>query len=565
MKKKRLLPIICSVIIAIFVSWLINKCITSKPQNPITVLDEGWYVTINGNQYEDVKLSEFYKILGGRKLMQGDVITMRITLPDQKFYPFPVLLFRSRYTTVECFLENDRIFDYALDMHEKKQFIGKKYHFISLPQEYWGREVTIKLIAGENDAFNALAPIKLGSQPDVESQLIHDHMAIIATGMFLFVFGIAFLCITMFFVSATPDIIGLLIGSLFSMNLGAWIMSYYNVLSPFFHTNLETQIEYFTLYLIIPYCYLMIYFIQKIENKKLYGSLAGISVVITLIQFILHYAFNIHLRSTLPMYHMEALMGFGILIYYLIRNLNKKDLSPSGMMQMAGIIAFAAAEIVHLIVYLLDGLHIPHSEFFGIMVIDTGCLVYVMCQLSNYMLYVTQSYAQRKEYASLTHLAYADGLTNMANRARTDKIMEDLNQSDSDYCIISIDLNGLKTVNDNFGHLAGDKYIKEFSKVLTTTFGEVGTCARIGGDEFLVIIQDTSDKDIDGMISRMTSALNVMNALYSEYHRSVASGYAFRHECPEGSPSHEVYLLADQRMYEMKRKMHEELGIKNRL
>ncbi|MBP3278510.1 MAG: hypothetical protein J6M44_06110 [Butyrivibrio sp.] len=62
----------------------------------------------------------------------------------------------------------------------------------------------------------------------------------------------------------------------------------------------------------------------------------------------------------------------------------------------------------------------------------------------------------------------------------------------------------------------------------------------------------------------MNSALNVMNALYPEYHRSVATGYAFKHELPNAT-SHEVYLLADERMYEMKRKMHEELGIHNRL
>ena len=144
-------------------------------------------------------------------------------------------------------------------------------------------------------------------------------------------------------------------------------------------------------------------------------------------------------------------------------------------------------------------------------------------------------------------------------------MMEDLDKTELDYCIISIDLNGLKYVNDEFGHPSGDKYIKDFAKVLTTTFDETGFCARIGGDEFLVILEDTTDGNIEALLGRLTSALNVMNALYSEYHRSVATGYAFRHECPENATSHEVYLLADQRMYELKRKMHEELGIHNRL
>ena len=180
-------------------------------------------------------------------------------------------------------------------------------------------------------------------------------------------------------------------------------------------------------------------------------------------------------------------------------------------------------------------------------------------------MFITQSYAQKQEYASLSRLAYADGLTNLPNRARSDKELQDLNDLDSDYCIISVDLNGLKFVNDEFGHPSGDKYIKDFAKVLTSTFDEHGFTARIGGDEFLVIIKDSEGKDIQAMIGRMESALNVMNALYSEYHRSVATGFAFRHECPEGTSSHEVYLLADERMYENKRRMHEELGIKQRL
>ena len=164
----------------------------------------------------------------------------------------------------------------------------------------------------------------------------------------------------------------------------------------------------------------------------------------------------------------------------------------------------------------------------------------------------------------MSHLAYADGLTNLANRAKSDSLMDELNSATDDYCILSIDLNGLKDVNDKFGHPTGDRYIKDVSKVLTTTFGDSSFCARIGGDEFLVIIRDAETKDINSLIGRMNSALNVMNALYTEYHRSVATGFAFRHEC-DGGTSHNVYLLADQRMYEAKRAMHEELGIRSRL
>ena len=90
--------------------------------------------------------------------------------------------------------------------------------------------------------------------------------------------------------------------------------------------------------------------------------------------------------------------------------------------------------------------------------------------LINYYIYISETYAKKKENESLAHLAYADGLTNIPNRSRYEKYLSDLNESGEDYCIISIDLNGLKTVNDNQGHLMGDKYLKEFSNALDNCF-----------------------------------------------------------------------------------------------
>lgn len=565
MLKKYWLPTLTSLVLAIVITVLINACLVFNPNHQIAVLEDGWTVSLNGSRHSDVSMFEFFKVLDGNKLTRGDDITMSITLPDLGELSFPAIMFKSRYTTLECYLDGEPIYAFGQDMYNKRQFIGKMFHFITLPVDYSGKEFSMKMKVGENNAFTSLEAARLGSQPDLEGLFMNTHMMVIATGMFLVVFGIVFLCITLFFVADFPDIRSLLCGSMFSINLGVWVMCYYNVLSPFFYTPFETQIEYFTLYLIVPFCYLITFFIQKIERKKLYITAALLTSTVTIVQYILHYGFNIHLRVTLPMYHIVGILGFALMLYYMVRNIIRKDLSASGIIQMAGLVAFATAEVAHLLIYVMDSHHIRNSFKLSIMIIDSGCLLFVMCQLANYMIYITQSYAQRKEYESLARLAYADGLTNLPNRARSDKYLEELNSSNKDYCIISVDLNGLKTVNDKYGHLSGDKYIKDFSKVLTTTFDGVGFLARIGGDEFLVIIEDSTNIDIDALLGRLSSALNVMNALYTEYTRSVATGYAYRHEFTDDVTSHEVYLMADQRMYEVKKRMHEELGITMRI
>ena len=565
MSKKRILSIICALVLTVLITVFIRSCMDFTAKYPMTELDEGWVITVNGIVNKDIPLTRFMSITNGH-LERGDDIVLTTTLPDLGDIPFPVILFKSRYTTLTAYLDDELIFDFGSDIYKENKFLGKTYHFITLPTDYASKELRFIMKVSEKGAFKDLNPPILGSQPDVEGDFIHRHLPIIATGMFLMVFGLTFLCITMFFVSSVPDIKSFLLSSAFCINLSAWILSYYSILSPFIYTRFETEIEFFTMYLIVPYCYLFMYMVQKIENKMFYHTVALLTTGVTIAQYVLHYIFGIHMKVTLPIYHAAGAFGFGVVTYYLIKNIRKRDISESDMIQMFGLFAFALAQLIHLVIYYLSNYHyIPNASFWSIASIDAGCLVFVVCQLANYLVFITGAYAQRQEHASLSHLAYADGLTNLPNRAKADKMMEDLDKTELDYCIISVDLNGLKYVNDKFGHPSGDKYIQDFAKVLTTTFDEAGFCARIGGDEFLVILEDSTEKDIDALLGKMTSALNVLNALYSEYHRSVATGYAFRHECSENATSHEVYLLADQRMYEQKRRMHEELGIHARL
>ncbi len=559
MNKYRPLRIISAFILA-FVSILIMRYTFSfKQEYPILEIDKGWTVTLNSNTFEDVDITRFYEILDA-KLARNDRISMTNVLPDDGDIPFPVIQCKTRYTTLSVYLDDNLIYEFGLMDYAEEKFIGKINHFITLPSDYAGKTLRMDMYVNERNAFSAMEPLKLGSQPDVEGKLTHSNIQIIITGFFMLAFGLAFLCITLLFIMAVPEVVTLLISSLFCIFMGTYIMCYYNILSLFMNSPHETMIEYITLYTMVPFCYIMLYLIQNVQNKKLYLIVASVGCLIPIMQYILHFAFNIHMKATLPLYHVDGLVGFGLVLHYTRKNLKERDIPPGELIQMAGLFIFTVCQTLHLAIYLLDSIHIKIYPPIAKGIISMGCLYFAMCQLANYLVNITEAYATKKENASLSHLAYADGLTNLANRAKSDSYLESLNDTNDDYCVISIDLNGLKPVNDKFGHLAGDKYIKDFAKVLGNTFGDDSFKARIGGDEFLVIIKDSSVVDVSSLISRMNSALNVLNALYPDYHRSVATGYAFRHEC-QGKGSHEVYLLADQRMYELKRKMHEDLGL----
>ncbi|MCR5558673.1 MAG: GGDEF domain-containing protein [Butyrivibrio sp.] len=563
MTKPKTLPVLNSLLIAVAILTLCTLTLTQNSKYQVDYMDEGWDLTVNNKLYENVTISKIQTVLE-KDIKFGDHIVLARILPDIGPLPNPTLIFRTRYTTLNCYLDGELIYSFGDDLFQKNNLLGKMYQFITLDNDYAGKILVFDMYAAENDPFVALDPVVLGSHDDIAGALVHSNLIIIATGVFLFIFGIAFFCIALLFISNVPEISSLLMGAVFCMNTGAWLLAYYNVLSFFVYTTYETQIEYFTLYLIIPYCYLLILHILKLKKDRIFMALMYISFGITLFQYVLHYVFNIHLITTLPLYHVTGLVGFGVLVYYSIMVAKDPKAETSTKVQMTGLLFFATGLLMHYVIYTLEQMNIKTQPIINMLLIAGGCLLFAMCQLSTYLIFIAEHYARKQENISLSHLAYADGLTNLANRAKADKTMEDLDESTEDYCIISIDLNGLKPINDEFGHPTGDRYIKDFSKVLSNTFGDRGLCARVGGDEFLVILMDTTVEEIEALIGRMNSALNVMNALYTEYERSVSAGYAFRHEF--SSPTaHKVYLRADQRMYEEKRKIHEEKGVHTRL
>ena len=81
-----------------------------------------------------------------------------------------------------------------------------------------------------------------------------------------------------------------------------------------------------------------------------------------------------------------------------------------------------------------------------------------------------------------------DPLTNLANRGALEKHMEERVAAREPFCLIMIDLNDFKGVNDRFGHIAGDDLLKQFAQELKWQFTSAELVCRWGGDEFVVLI-----------------------------------------------------------------------------
>ncbi|MFQ6372016.1 diguanylate cyclase [Shewanella sp. YIC-542] len=97
-------------------------------------------------------------------------------------------------------------------------------------------------------------------------------------------------------------------------------------------------------------------------------------------------------------------------------------------------------------------------------------------------------------YRNAHRYSYEDVLTKSHNRRRAMLLLEKLQKHGSHFCIVSIDLDHFKLINDTYGHMAGDALLIEVAARLERTLRGSDMVARIGGDEFLLILPRITDK-----------------------------------------------------------------------
>lgn len=162
---------------------------------------------------------------------------------------------------------------------------------------------------------------------------------------------------------------------------------------------------------------------------------------------------------------------------------------------------------------------------------------------------------QERNYAY--DLAHRDSLTGLPSRQSFNEAIEQLKaeQNSQDVIILMCDVNGLKSVNDQFGHKAGDELLQGAALCLKKAFLSLGTIYRVGGDEFVGILY-SSDRQLYDAIRLFEWITSKWGGKYSK-HLSVSVGHASVRDNPDASFD-ALLTMADDAMYEAKRRYYEQ-------
>jgi diguanylate cyclase (GGDEF)-like protein/PAS domain S-box-containing protein len=169
--------------------------------------------------------------------------------------------------------------------------------------------------------------------------------------------------------------------------------------------------------------------------------------------------------------------------------------------------------------------------------------------VGGYAMYVDLSDRKQKEQ-KLEYLSSHDVLTGLYNRAYFEETLAQLEKKSTlPISILVADVDGLKRINDEFGHSAGDDLLRSAAEILRASFRAQDVVARIGGDEFAVLLPGADEQIAEQLSRRIASNLKRYNLSHPQMPVHLSYGIA---TATQPLPLAQLFSQADHKMYEHK-------------
>ncbi len=191
--------------------------------------------------------------------------------------------------------------------------------------------------------------------------------------------------------------------------------------------------------------------------------------------------------------------------------------------------------------------------------IEIGLVIIVLCLLVFIIMRWFVSIKLLNKNKELNQMAYIDLHTGLPNKSRCNELLSDESIIDNTTCLIIFDLNYLKKVNDTLGHIAGDTLIQNFANVIRKTVKCEAFVGRFGGDEFICILEKTSEVEINTILDDISVAVEKYNSIGQQIPLSYCCGFAISSDYVNCNLK-TLLENADHKMYMSKEKFHREHG-----
>ena len=539
-----------------------NVFVDSNEYETITVTD-GWTLIVNDNEYHDKKFSQLSEYIE-----DTDAITIQFTLGDISSIADPIIGFRSNHEAVTVKINDETVYSYGQQYYDDKQFISSMYNYIDLAGGKKGDIVTINL---RTYHYKAALPDKviIGNVNDITQNFIQSRRSIMYTGLFMCIFGILVIALIPVMIFFEEKNFSLVYCGMFSILLGGYILSYSDVLLVFMPKVLEAGMVEFVTFFIGPVVFnlIMMSLVEEYDRlKKTNIILALIGAVMFALACILQ-IFKIKLFYEVTIYfQVVILLECVFSIFEIITLIKNRDREKSDYVGYASVFIRAIGVAMFIVMIVVDIIYAIVVYFVFETGISTrkpyftvaGSIIFIICVMLSYVFSAIDHLNAGTIRRSLEELAYTDNLTLVANRAKCSAVMDSVDENDDmQYTVIAIDMDNLKSMNDAFGHEYGDNKIRKLSDMMLRIFSkDAFLIGRMGGDEFIIMLQGTDRSKCNGLLENLLEIINSYNTeSKTRIPLQISCGCAYSDE-HDFAHCYEAYNMADERMYKMKIQHH---------
>lgn len=249
------------------------------------------------------------------------------------------------------------------------------------------------------------------------------------------------------------------------------------------------------------------------------------------------------LHEMLPLTHVLMIVTLLSLLRLLVLWLHS-EFHREALLMLSGFAALGLCSAVGFLDYYLWGKSLYLIHF------SIGILSLVVSLLAVSINYVYQEMVKSSQMRYYQKMANTDLMTQLHSRtAFEERVRKSPVLKGSCACIV-VDINNLKQVNDTMGHSAGDELICAAAECILSAFDSLGSCYRMGGDEFIVLLQNITESQVNKALSELELCISHKN-LTRSFPLSLAVGYTMEQD----APIEQIFREADANMYRNKTEM----------
>lgn len=440
------------------------------------------------------------------------------------------LVFYVSHSYVKVFIDNNLVYEIS-SSNSAVSTVGNNYVVVPIQPEDNNKTLSIEITPIYNDFINKDIEFYKGSWESIYIKAISSDYVQLILSFVCIAIGISLILFVMalMFNHTYTNKLGYL--GVFILSLGLWKLCDMRC-TPLLFSKYPVIISYISLIsLYVAPLSFLIYIDNRLDKERFnvlkYAS--GIAILVPLVSILLEVLKVCEIRELLIINHIGLIIYLCSLIYACIKDcIQNKSIRKIDMLVFTLVLGVA----LDLIVYYIDGS--SNSTIFLLIAVIYNVLSMAINSLKE-----------------LRYKSNVDGLTGLNNNNKCKEIIEQDKILTEEIGFLVFDLNGLKATNDKLGHTYGDELIANFGDLLKRNVPKESFCGRFGGDEFIVILYDTKEKDVQKFLDTLKAKTDIYNQNSDIVKISYSVGYVMASSL-ENPTMKAIFNKADELMYKQK-------------